>query len=183
MFRTRLMRSVLVTLATVVAIVATLVSVPARASAANQVPFRATLTETAPMAAFCPTNQTQYLCVTVLGTGHATHLGAITESAVVRVDTSSGAGPGMAGCASEVRTSTLTAANGDQITLQGPGQACGPPVGIATAADSWAVSAGSGRFAGATGSGTNSVTITRPPPPTLVTSVTIFSGTISSPGR
>jgi hypothetical protein len=182
MFHTRLMRSVLVPLATVVAIGATMVSVPSRVSAADQVPFRATLTETAGPVALCPADQTRYICVTVLGTGHATHLGAITESMVVRVDTSGGAG-GVSGCPPEVRTSTLTAANGDQITLQGPGQACGPMVGIAIAHDSWTVIAGTGRFASTIGDGTNIATITRPLPPAQTTSVTIFTGTISPPGQ
>jgi hypothetical protein len=171
MFHTALTRSFLVALATVIAIVATMVSVPTRVSATSQVPFHATITETVTGIAPCPL---PVLCASVTGTGQATSLGATRESLLVRVDTSSNPAPG---CHTEVRTSILTAANGDQITLQGPGQSCGVGTPHGTAFDSWAVIAGTGRFSGATGSGTNSVSING-----LSTAVTTFSGTISSPG-
>jgi hypothetical protein len=115
--------------------------------------------------------------VTLTGTGHATQLGAVQESAVIVVDLSTF--DPVTGCASEQRTSTLTASNGDQITLQGPGQAC-LKSHHGTARDIWVVTAGTGPFAGATGSGFNVVSIHLNSTP--VTSVTTFSGTISSPG-
>ncbi|HEX8919038.1 MAG TPA: hypothetical protein VF898_11090 [Chloroflexota bacterium] len=160
------------------AALAATVAVPSHASAMSQVPFRATVAEIDRGEAFCPTTQTRYLCVTLTGTGQATQLGTLQESAVVVVDLST-AGVAGPGCASELRTSTLTAAHGDQVTLQGPGQACGDSH-HATALDLWVVTARTGRFAGATGSGFNVASIDRNSTP--VTSVTTFSGTISSPG-
>lgn len=166
---------------TVTMALAVLMGLPSHASAMSQIPFRAILSEVDRGEAPCPASQTRYLCVTITGTGQATHLGAVQESAVIVVDLSTLVPA--TGCAAEKRTSTLAAANGDQITLQGPGQACGPRVGVATAVDSWTVvpGSGTGRFAGATGNGTNSVSINRPLSGT-VTSVTTFTGTISSPG-
>jgi hypothetical protein len=165
-----------------VALLAALAAVPRPASATSQVPFSATIAEQVTGAAFCPPTQTRYLCVDGTGSGQATHLGAMSESYVVRVDTSGGFPPvSGSACGTEVRTSTLTAANGDQITLAGPGQACGSTVtGQGTAHDAWVVSGGTGRFAGATGSGTDLASINALTNPT--TSVTIFTGTISSPG-
>jgi len=153
------------------------VAVPLHTSAASQVPFRATLTEgggnVVPFRP-CPVGQARFQCVDVKGTGQATHLGRVTESAVVVVDFST-ANP-VTGCADEVRTSTFTAANKDTITLQGPGRVCGDQT-QASGGDYWSVISGTGRFAGATGSGMNSVTINRSVSP--VTSVTTFTGTIS----
>lgn len=163
-----------------IAVLASLAAVPQPASATSQVPFSATIVEDVTGSAFCPPTQTRYVCIDGTGSGQATHLGATSESFVVRVDTSGGflSSSGFA-CGSEVRTSTLTAANGDQITLAGPGQACGTS-SQAIAHDSWVVIGGTGRFAGATGSGTDRASVNALTSP--VTSVTIFSGTISSPG-
>ena len=109
-------------------------------------------------------------------TGQATRLGRVTEYSVIVVDLST-ANP-VTGCSDEIRTSTFTAANGHQITLEGSSVAVRncqdqkPSWG-----DLWTVVGGTGRFAGATGSGTNSVTINRSMSP--VTSVTTFTGAIS----
>lgn len=164
---------------TVTVALALLMGLPSHASAMSQVPFRATVTESVTSIAFCPARQTLYLCVTITGTGQATHLGSVQESAVIRINTSVNPSPTSSGCAPEMRTSTLTAPNGDQIILQGPGQACGNS-SHATSVDSWIVTSGKGRFAGAIGSGSNSVSIDRLTNP--VTSLTTFTGTISSPG-
>jgi hypothetical protein len=161
----------------VVAVAMAMVAVPLHTSAASQVPFRATLTEAVVVEGDCPAPNAQLHCVYVTGSGQATHLGAITESAVVMVDFST-LNPAT-GCADEIRTSTLTAANGDQITLQGPSVAVRNclPFASPTWQDLWTVVSGTGRFAGATGSGTNTVSINRTTDP--VTSVTTFTGTIS----
>jgi hypothetical protein len=163
---------------TIGAVLAVMVGLPSHASAIGQVSFEATVAEIDQGEAFCPTTQTRYLCVTLTGAGHATQLGAVQESVVIVVDLST-AGVAGPGCASEQRTSTLTASNGDFITLQGPGQACGNSH-HGRARDMWVVTAGTGPFAGATGSGFNVVSIDRNSTP--VTSVTTFSGTLSSPG-
>jgi hypothetical protein len=166
----------------VVAVAIAMVAVPLHTSAAGQVPFRATVTETGvgpgPGPCFGVLVQLPFGCVTVTSTtGQATHLGAITEAAVVVVDFSTFVPA--TGCADEIRTSTLTAANNDTITLQGPGRVCGDQT-QGSGGDDWSVISGTGRFAGVTGSGTNSVTINRSVSP--ATSVTTFSGTLSFPG-
>jgi hypothetical protein len=160
----------------VAVLLAVITAVPLQASAAGPVPFQATLTESVVSTAPCPGLPSQYICVTVTGSGRATHLGAVTESMVVTVDTvtASSLAPD---CHVENRTSTLTAANGNQITLQGPGIDCGVDTAQGSAVDFWTVTGGTGRFYGATGSGTNRVTINELTVP--VTSVTVFSGTLS----
>jgi hypothetical protein len=160
------------------AALAVMAAVPPRASAMSQVPFEATLAERVTGAAPCPADQTRFVCISVTGSGQATHLGAINESMVVVVDNSS-TNPAT-DCQSEFRTSTLTAANGDQITLAGPGLHCALGAPQETGLDSWEVTAGTGRFAGASGTGTDSASIDAASTP--VTSVTTFRGTISSPG-
>lgn len=176
------MRTVRWMLIPVVAVAMAMVAVPLHTSAASQVPFRATLTETGvgpgPGPCLGVVVQLPFGCVTVTGSGQATHLGAITEAAVVVVDFST-LNP-VTGCADEIRTSTLTAANGDQITLQGPGRVCGDQT-QGSGGDYWSVISGTGRFAGVTGSGMNSVTINRSVSP--ATSVTTFSGMLSSLGH
>ena len=165
------MRNVRRIVVTGVAVAMAVVAVPLHTSAASQMPFRATLTEIGP-AALCGS----FLCVTVTGPGQATHLGAISESASVLVDLST-VDP-VTTCSPEIRTSTLTAHNGDSITLQGPSVAVRNCAGLTpTWEDTWTVIGGTGRFAGATGSGANTVSINRTTTP--VTSVTTFTGTIS----
>ena len=171
------MRTVRRIVMTVVAVALAMVAVPLHTSAASSVPFHATLTEAVMSEGDCPAPQTQLHCVYVTGTGQATHLGAITEKAVIVVDFST-LNPAT-GCADEIRTSTLTAANNDQITLQGPSVAVRNclPFASPTWEDLWTVVSGTGRFAGATGSGTNTVSINRSTTP--VTSVTTFTGRLS----
>jgi hypothetical protein len=153
------------------AMLALLATIPQGAAATSQVPFRATLNETS-SAVSC--NGT-FLCVTVNGIGQATYLGRTSESSSPLVDTSTNPAPG---CFSETRTTTLTAANGDQITLAGPGQVCFTSATTGSTFDSWTVTGGTGRFSGAQGSGTDSAAIDR----TNGNAVTIFSGTLSTPG-
>ncbi len=158
----------------VVTLLALLAALPLQASAAGNVPFQATLVETVVSVGPCPGLPSQYICVTVTGSGQATILGAVTESMVVTVDTSSSPAPD---CSSESRTSTLTTSTGDQVTLAGDGVDCGIDTAHGTAVDSWAVTGGTGSLAGATGSGTNTVSIHEKTVP--ITSVTIFSGTLT----
>jgi hypothetical protein len=154
----------------VAALLALLEAVPQGAAASTQVPFRATITETSSIA---PCGG-PLMCATINGTGQAIHLGKTSESASVVVDTSASPAPG---CFSETRTTILTAANGDQLTLQGPGQVCfGTTTGAAQ--DSWTVTGGTGRFRGAQGSGTDSAAIDL----TTGNAVATFSGTLSTPG-
>jgi hypothetical protein len=145
------------------------------ASTPGQVPFHATLEESVVSQGPCPAPST-FICVYVTGSGNATQLGAVRESLVVVVDTvaSSSLAPD---CHVERPTSTLTAANGDQLTLEGPGLNCGIDTPQGTVVDLWTVTGGTGRFQGATGSGTKSATIDELTVP--VTAVSTFSGTLS----
>src|SRR5438046_2113366 len=116
----------------VAALLVMMAAVPQLVSAKDGgVPFHARLVESVVSQGFCP-GSNRYVCVTVTGVGHATHLGAVTESMVVTVDTQTGAPAcGNTGGNAEVRRSTLTATNGDKITLEGPGYACNGNPGIA----------------------------------------------------
>jgi hypothetical protein len=158
------------------ALCAVLVAVPQQAAAANLVPFRATVAETF-TASPCPPIPS--LCVTNTGSGQATHLGNIRESTVTVLDLASKPGPG---CATdghaERRTTTLYAANGDQVTLTATGYSC--PTGPTTLSfvDSYVVTGGTGRFAGASGGGTITGTVDL----ANGTAVDTFSGALSEAG-
>jgi len=72
---------------------------------------------------------------------------------------------------------TLTASNGDQITMQATGKNC--TVGqTVIAVDIYVVTGGTGRFSRARGAGTNSASIDR----TTGTAIVTYTGTLSSPG-
>ena len=155
-----------------VALVAVLVAVPSQASAASLVPFQATVAETFTLAPCAPVPS---LCVSTMGSGHATHLGQIDEAAAAVVDLASHAGPG---CFSETRTTTLTAASGDQLTLDATGHNCAIGATTVTAMDAYVVTGGTGRFSGARGGGTITATIDL----ASGTAVVTFRGLLSSPG-
>ena len=99
---------------------AVLVAAPQQTSAQSLVPFHAVVGGNV---RGIPLGSPPDLCVASTGNGHATHLGKISESAsVVSFQTS----PNSAGadCVNEMRTTTLTAANGDQITFEATGFNC-----------------------------------------------------------
>ena len=156
----------------VAVLLAVLVTAPRQAAAASLVPFHATIAETFTAAPCAPVPS---LCVTIMGSGHATHLGHVHEFAAVYSDLASHAGPG---CFTETRTTILTAANGDQLTLVSTGHHCVTSPTTETAVDAYVVAAGTGRFRGATGSGTNTAIIDL----ASGTAVVTFSGLLSSPG-
>jgi hypothetical protein len=165
-------------LALVAAVATGMIAVPHHAAAASLVPFHATMNETFLFQA--PTCDPNMICSPITGSGQATHLGRTSEAAEVFVDLLNPPAPN---CLSETRTVTLTGANGDQITLALTGQSCvtaGQPgtLTVGTAADSWVVTGGTGRFSGATGSGTNTALIDG----ATLTAVTTFTGTLSTPG-
>lgn len=145
---------------------------PTRAAAESLVPFHATVSETftaAPCGQFAR-------CITATGNGQAEHLGAISESASIVVDTN----PAdlQHGCAPETRTTTLTAANGDTITMSGTGLSC---AATSDAHDNYTITGGTGRFQGASGSGNEYNVHTFTGPGVGVATVT-YDGTISSVG-
>jgi hypothetical protein len=86
------------------------------------------------------------------GTGRATHLGRSTTEGTVTIT-----GPVVDGCPggiANVNTETLTAANGDTITLTVEDVACPEGPGLFHGTGEWEVTEGTGRFSGATGHGT-----------------------------
>lgn len=137
---------------TVAAMCVVIVLVPQQAGAASLVPFHARVAETFMAAPCAPTPS---LCVTNTGSGQATHLGNIRESTVTVLNLASKPGPG---CTTdghaETRTTTFVAANGDQITLEASGYSCPTGETTLTAVDAYVVTGGTGRFSGASGSGT-----------------------------
>jgi hypothetical protein len=173
----RIKRLVL-SLALVAAVATEIIAVPQHAAAASLVPFHASMNET--FMSHAPSCDPNLICSPITGTGLATHLGKTSEAGEVFVDLLNPPAPG---CLSETRTVILTGANGDQITLALTGQTCvtaGQPgtLTIATAADAWVVTGGTGRYSGATGSGTDTALING----ATLTAVTTFSGTLSTPG-
>ncbi len=143
------------------------------ASAATLVPFQASVSEDFTMAKCGQWS----VCITAIGTGQATHLGQITEDSSIVADINPA--DQQHGCTPETRTTTLTAANGDTITMTGPGLTrCN---GSNEANDSYVVTGGTGRFQGASGSGTdlNIHTLTGPG---VGVALTTYSGDLSSVG-
>lgn len=146
--------------------------VPTRASAATLVPFQATVFEHYTLSLCAPAT----VCITAHGTGQATQLGDVTEVASVRVDINPA--DTVNGCSPETRTTVLVAANGDEIAMSATG--CGYAA-TNSARDSYIVSGGTGRFQGASGSGTDSNVHMLTGPGVGVAWVN-FSGDLSSPG-
>jgi hypothetical protein len=85
------------------------------------------------------------------GTGYATHLGRSVNDGEAEITGPSADCPG--GMAN-VNTETLTAANGDTLTLISDDVACPVSPGVLQGMGSWWVSGGTGRFRNTTGSGT-----------------------------
>lgn len=147
---------------------------PSHASAATLVPFSATVSVTYTAG---PCGQL-LICIHATGTGQATHLGAVTEDTNVVIDINPA--DQQNGCAPETMSTTLTAANGDMITMTGNGLTqCSPTSNEAS--DNYTITGGTGRFQGASGSGSESNTHTLTGPGVGVASVT-YSGDISSVG-
>ena len=111
------------------------------------VPFSARITGTAVFTS--PTS------VEFDGTGTATHLGLFTNDGLAILEPPTGGCPNGAQGIPNVHTETLIAANGDALVVRMVNLAC--PTGPASfhGTGHWTVLGGTGRFAGATGAGTN----------------------------
>ncbi len=145
----------------------------AKSSAVHLVPFHATVSETF-TAAPCGADR----CITAVGKGYATHLGKITESAIVDVDVNPA--DAQNGCAPETRTTTLTAANGDTITMFGTGLSC---AATSDAHDNYVITGGTGRYRGASGNGNEYNVHTFTVPMVEGVATVTYNGTISSETR
>ena len=155
-----------------VTLVAALIIDSRQPSAASLAPFNATVVETQTVARCTPVPN---LCITIVGSGHATHLGRLQESAFVKETIASPAGPG---CLIETRVTTLTAANGDLLRMHAIGRSCTTGPTTVTAVDYYQVMGGTGRFKGATGGGTDTAIINV----AGKTAVATFSGVLSTVG-
>ena len=141
--------------------------VPQSTHAGDQVPFKASFNTQ-----FQSVLEFPFLHLTVTGQGNASHLGAttaVTTDQLVNV---------LDGSATA--TYTLTGANGDTVILALVFQATNIPGGV-TFAGTYAVAGGTGRFAGATGSGSLEGSAIFLDESSGVGGFTV-AGTISSPG-
>lgn len=161
------------------ATVASLLIVPPSGAVASQgpklVPFHGTYAGTY-QAQVVPPN----LIITATGgVGHATHLGRfeltnVITGGLVRGPVPNCPVPGT----TEVYTATLTAANGDTITLEGTGTGCPTSPTTVAVVDAVTITGGTGRFEGASGYLTVTSAVDQP----TRTVVISFDGAMSSPG-
>jgi hypothetical protein len=108
------------------------------AVAQQQLPFKGTLAGVE-VDQFEPPNT---IVVNGTGSGNATHLGLFTVEYEVSVDLATGAGPAAA---------HFVSANGDSLFCEGNGQATEISPGVAMIVESYTITGGTGRFAGAAG--------------------------------
>ena len=143
------------------------------ANAASQTPFSGRLSGEVTESFCAPLT----ICLSGTISGTATHMGRaqMTKSATVHITSTPCGVTGLLTTYTE--DVTITAANGDTVTLTGGGTACAEN-GAAVGSGELTVTGGTGRFAGASG------TITESIDHNLVTGfeTTELSGMISSPG-
>jgi len=140
-----MIREFRVSAATVVAVVAVALGAAPAFAAGTQIPFNASYSGSA--------TWTSPTTIALAGTGTASHLGRITNSGTVYLtDFNSTCPDGPDGVAS-VNVETLTAANGDTLWIQSHDVACPTGPGLYHGTGHWTVTAGTGRFSGATGGG------------------------------
>jgi hypothetical protein len=111
-------------------------------SASNDLPFSASYS-----GAVAWTSQTT---VSFAGSGYATHMGEITTQGQLEII---GSNSSCANGILDVNVETLTAANGDVLSITSHNAVC--PIGLNRfhGAGQWLVTGGSGRFSGASGAG------------------------------
>jgi len=143
--------------------------IPAPAIAADQVAFTASFA-TEFTSKFVPPF---YLCVSITGEGHASHMGrssAITTDQRINLEDGTG-----------TATYILMGVNGDTVVVAITAQDTNIPGGVAFVGD-YTVIGGTGRFDEATGSGSMEGSALFSGPTSGVGSFTL-AGTISSPGN
>lgn len=118
-----------------------LAATSAGAAGSQQIPFNASFSGTATSS---PDSSS------FVGKGNATHMGHITTSGVADNFRPDGSCPG--GVAN-TNTETLTAANGDTLTITSQDVACPTAPGVYHGAGQWTVTGGTGRFGDASGHG------------------------------
>lgn len=155
---------------------ASVIALPAsRTLAGTEVPFHAQIMQSATFAP-CPAGISGAdACVTQTAVGNATHLGRTTKNSLIALTFVS------PNCATFVEYTTFTAANGDTLTAVQTGTACFSSPTTVSATATYTVTGGTGRFSGATGSGTASTTESATSSGVFVGPAT-YDGVLSSPG-
>ncbi len=150
-------------------------AVAAQPSGAKLVPFHATYAGSFAVE-FTPLNR---IITGTGGSGNATHLGRFGLTDTITVSLVPAAVPDCPVLGTnETFTGTLTAANGDTITLAGPGTGCPTSPTTVASQDALTVTGGTGRFEGASGSISLHTAVDR----ASHTEVITFDGTLSTPG-
>jgi hypothetical protein len=145
-------------------IVALALSCAANAYAAHDVPFSASIkTEPEPIGGTATT-----LLLSITGTGHASHFGALEIAGPLEVNLITGAQTG---------SSTLTAADGSTLVITFTGGTLFGPGGAATFQGTWEANSGTERFVGTSGGGSYHGSADGP------TGVLYLDGTLSNPGK
>lgn len=139
------------------------IAVPAvRTLASKSVPFHARLIQTITVGPCPPGTPASAVCFSQTGTGTATHFGKVTKASLT-VNTFISPS-----CATFVEYTTFTAADGSTMTLVQTGTGCFTSPTTASANATYTVTGGTGRFSGATGSGTATTTVSAVAPGVLV---------------
>lgn len=120
------------------------------AAAMSETPFRAGIAEIVSTVSCPPGTDPALTCGTIEGLGIATHLGLFTERGTSAVNLTTVPSTGSAAVTSQV---TFIAANGDTLTVSVPGVGTFTSPTGGTLRLTYTVVSGTGRFAGATGSG------------------------------
>jgi hypothetical protein len=146
-----------------------------QAHAAELVPFRATFVTIGGTVVPCGL---QTICLSAHASGQATHLGrTVMNRSITSFNTLVPCSDVPGGTIRQFTdTLTLTAANGDTITMAGSGTSCANGIDV-TSSGTYTVTGGTGRFVSA--SGTMNLSIARFSPDPEITTLT---GTIASPG-
>jgi hypothetical protein len=153
----------------------------ATGTAAAAQPFSGRMDEQFAMSA-CPAGTLATVaCVTVTGTGELSHLGKTTEAVAATINLA--AFSPATNCVPDQARAVFTAASGDRLFLTTNGSSCqtGPGTGVDTGR--YVITGGTGRFTGASGSGAYTTNATYAANMQSGTSITTYSGTISTGHR
>ena len=140
-----MIREFRISAATVVAVATVALGTGPASAAGTQIPFNGSYSGSA--------TWTTPTTIALAGTGTGSHLGRITNSGTVYLtDFNSTCPDGPDGVAS-INVETLTAADGDTLTIQSDDVACPTAPGLYHGTGHWTATGGTGRFSGATGGG------------------------------
>lgn len=171
------MKRAFLTLPAVVLTAAVIVAGPTAmpvAAEAGHTPFKATFEERVTFAP-CPF---PIFCFTASGTGQASHMGRTLEQRTATFDLSL---LRATGCSPSPGAATLTAANGDRVMMSLAGTVCSTGPSTSTLSFVYVVTGGTGRFEGASGSGSGIAHGTVTGVSSGVADIT-YDGTLSAPG-